>query len=249
LMQYEEAIASGALAFFGEKYGSEVRVVRMGDFSTELCGGTHVRNTAEIGFFKIIAETSIASGVRRIEATTRHHALRHVQKQQQELLHMAKTLKTTPDALESKVAEVLAELQQKDKSSQQLKARLAQLQARALWQNSRKIAGIPIILGLLDDIDAKSLRLALDEIKGRGEPFVAVLASENEGMVNIVVGVSKDVAQRLPATAIIAHLGEQTGVKGGGRSDMAQAGGAKLLDFQKAMEQLPQWLEGNLPSC
>jgi alanyl-tRNA synthetase len=249
LMQYEEAIASGALAFFGEKYGSEVRVVRMGDFSTELCGGTHVRNTAEIGFFKIIGETSVASSVRRIEATTRHHALRHVQEQQQELLQMAKTLKTTPDALDTKVAELLVELQQKDKLSQQLKAKLAQLQPRALWQHSRKLPGIPIILGLLDDIDAKSLRLALDELKGRGEPFVAVLASENEGMVNIVVGVSKDVAQMLPATAIIAHLGEQTGVKGGGRPDMAQAGGAKLLDFQKAVEQLPPWLEAKLSSC
>ena len=249
LMQYEEAIAQGALAFFGEKYGSEVRVVRIGDFSTELCGGTHVHNTGEIGLFKIISETSVASGVRRIEAMTGQNALRTIQKQQRDILHLARRLKTMPESLDAKVEEVLSDLQQKEKLSLSLKAKLARFEALALLENARTIAGVPMVFGLIEEADAKSLRLALDEIKSRSASVVAVLASQSDGFVSVIAGVSKDIAPKLPATSIIAFFCEHTGIKGGGRPDMAQAGGARLEDFQKALEKLPQWLETRLTAC
>ena len=249
LMQYEEAIAQGALAFFGEKYGSEVRVVRIGDFSTELCGGTHVHNTGEIGLFKIISETSVASGVRRIEAMTGQNALRTIQKQQRDILHLARRLKTMPESLDAKVEEVLSDLQQKEKLSLSLKAKLARFEALALLENARTIAGVPMVFGLIEEADAKSLRLALDEIKSRSPSVVAVLASQSDGFVSVIAGVSKDIAPKLPATSIIAFFCEHTGIKGGGRPDMAQAGGARLEDFQKALEKLPQWLETRLTAC
>ena len=249
IMPLEEARRTGAMALFGEKYGDEVRVLQMGDFSIELCGGTHVRRVGEIGLFKIVSESGIAAGVRRIEAVTGEKALEYAEDIESRLRHIAALLKAPPEQADEKVAQLLERQRTLEKELERLRAKLAASQGSALTDRTVEVEGIPVLATRLEDgTPVKVLRETLDQLRNRLGSGVVVLGTVNEGKVNLVAGVTKDLTDRIRAGDLIRAVAERVGGKGGGRPDMAQAGGNRPEQLEAALAAVPELVKAHLAS-
>jgi alanyl-tRNA synthetase len=238
-MAYDEAIEFGAMALFGEKYGDEVRVLKMGDFSTELCGGTHVGRTGDIGLFKIVGESGVASGVRRIEAVTGYGALAYVAEAERRLNELSQLLSSTGEDAGEKLRQVLDRQKKLERELESLRAKAAGSETRDLAQSAHNINGIKVVAARLEGLDARALRDGVDQLKQQLVDCVVVLAGAGDGRVSLVAGVSGKAAGRIKAGEVVAQVATQIDGKGGGRPDMAQGGG---LD----KPQLPDILAGTV---
>ena len=224
-LAYEDAIASGALAFFGEKYGDKVRVLRLGDFSTELCGGTHVNRVGDIGLFKITAETGIAAGVRRIEAVTGIGALQWVEAGESALKAVAELLKGGRSDVEDKVRQLVSRSRDLEREVQTLRSKLATGSGRELIDEAKDVNGTRVLVARLDGMDVKSLRDTADRLKDRLGSGVVVLGSADQDKVRLVAGGTRDLSAKIEAGTLLKPIAEKVGGRGGGRADFAQAGG------------------------
>ncbi len=246
LMSYDDAIESGAMALFGEKYGDEVRVLRFGDFSVELCGGTHVERTGDIGVFKITHEGGVASGVRRIEALTGKGAMAWIDANQRTLNELAGMLRSQPDQAAAKVEQLL-------KANKELEKRLATARHALLTGESseqddyvREISGVKVLATQVIGVDAKVLREAVDRAKDKLQNAVVVMAAVDDGKVRLAAGVTKNNTDRISAGDLVRMVAEQVGGKGGGRPDFAQAGGNDASKLDQALESVHAWVEQQL---
>ena len=246
IMPIEEAKAVGAMALFGEKYEDEVRVLSMGEFSVELCGGTHVTRTGDIGLFKISSESGVASGVRRIEAVTGDCALAHVFNIEGTLEKAAGLLKTGSDAVLSKIEQMAERLKVAERDVDALKMRLATAAGGDLLDDIVEISGVQCLIAHLDDQDPKTLRDTLDRVKNRLSQGVVVLATVRDDKVNLIAGVTDNLTDRVKAGDLIGFIAPQVGGRGGGRADMAQAGGNQPASLQEALESVQGWLKEQL---
>ena len=246
IMSLEDAKASGAMALFGEKYADQVRVLRMGEFSTELCGGTHVKAVGDIGLIKVVSETGIAAGVRRIEAITGASALEWVEADEERLLRLAGLLKGGREDVDERVTQLIERARRLEKELEQLKAKAASSAGQDLAAQAVDIQGIKTLAARLDGADPKSLRVTLDQLKDKLGSAVVVLAAESDGKVSLVAGVTKDLTDRLKAGDLIREVAEKVGGKGGGRPDMAQAGGSDPAGLPAALELVPGWVAARL---
>jgi alanyl-tRNA synthetase len=243
IMKYDEAIRAGALAFFGDKYGDEVRVLTMGDFSTELCGGTHVRRTGDIGFFKIVSESGVAAGVRRIEAVTGEGALAWVQQQEAKLAEAAAVLRSPVPELSAKLAQVLDNVRSLERELARLKSKLASTQGDDLAAQAVEVKGAKVLAATLDGADAKTLRETMDKLKDRLKSAAIVLGAVSDGKVSLIAGVTADLTGRVKAGELVNFVAGQVGGKGGGRPDMAQAGGTEPAKLPGALQSVKDWVE------
>ncbi|MBF7072406.1 alanine--tRNA ligase [Glaciecola sp. MH2013] len=246
LMELDEAKASGAMALFGEKYDEKVRVVQMGSFSTELCGGTHVARTGDIGLFKITTEGGIASGVRRIEATTGQSAQDYINNESQLLFDIASLVKSDKASVADKVSSALQQLKQAEKELAQLKQSMAGQKGKDLLANVTDVNGVKLLVAKLEGVEAKSLRGMMDDLKNQLQSGVVALGLESNGKVNLIAGVTKDLISKVKAGDLVNHMAGQVGGKGGGRPDMAQAGGSQPENLQKALDSVQSWLENSI---
>ncbi len=246
VMPYDDAIGAGAMALFGEKYGDTVRVLRIGDFSTELCGGTHVRRAGDIGLFKILSESGVASGVRRIEAVTGRRALDYVDEGERRLEQVADLLKSGRDAVEEKVRQLLERSRELEKELERLKGKLATSAGAELIAQAVDIDGIKVLAARLDGADPKSLRDTVDQLKNKLGSAAVVLATVSGDKVSLVAGVTKDRTDRIKAGELVNAVATQVGGKGGGRPDMAQAGGTQPAGLDAALQAVPDWIRAQL---
>jgi len=246
VMALDEAVASGAMSLFGEKYDSDVRVLSMGDFSRELCGGTHVQRTGDIGLFKILSESGVAAGVRRVEAVTGKAAYGWVVHTEQVLRDIAGLLRGSREDVDEKVRELVERSRKLEKEVQQLKSKLASGQGGDLTSHARDVNGIKVLAAQIDGADAKSLRDAVDQLKGKLGSSVIVLATVQEGKVVLVAGVSADLLTRLKAGDIAGAVAAQVGGKGGGRADFAQAGGNQPENLGSALAGVESLIRNRL---
>ena len=246
LMSYDDAVASGAIALFGEKYDDEVRVLRLGDgFSVELCGGTHVRSTGDIGVFKITAEGGVASGVRRIEAVTGKGAMDWLKEQRQSLEEVAALLKSAPDQAAAKVAQLVKRNKELEKDLAATKQQLL-TGGPGVSDTVTEVDGIKVMACRMDGADAKALRDAVDRFKDKLESAVVVLGSVENGKVRLAAGVTKNNVDRIKAGDVIGPVAEQVGGRGGGRPDFAQAGGNNPDGLDAALASVPGWISDHL---
>ncbi|HKQ27685.1 MAG TPA: alanine--tRNA ligase [Burkholderiales bacterium] len=243
IMKYDEAIRGGALAFFGDKYGDEVRVLTMGEFSTELCGGTHVRRTGDIGLFKIVSESGVAAGVRRIEAVTGELALAWVQRQESTLAEAAAVLKAPVSEVSAKLAQVLENVRNLERELGRLKSKLASSQGDDLASQAVDVKGSKVLAATLEGADAKTLRETMDKLKDRLKSAAIVLGAVNDGKVSLIAGVTSDLTARVKAGELVNFVAQQVGGKGGGRPDMAQAGGTEPAKLPIALQSVKTWVE------
>ena len=244
-----EAKKRGALALFGEKYGDEVRVVTMGDdYSVEFCGGCHVNRTGDIGLFKLISETGISAGVRRIEAVTGRGALSHIEKEERMLRQVMKAVNSGPFELVDKVQQLAASNRALGKQLEQLKGSMASNVSDDLTSQTIEIKGVQVLFANLENFNTKSLRDMVDQLKNKLGTAVIALVSANEGQgkVSLVVGVSKDLTKKVKAGELANMIAKQVGGKGGGRADMAMAGGNDASAVPAALDSVKPWLEGKL---
>jgi alanyl-tRNA synthetase len=235
VMALDEAVAAGAMSLFGEKYESDVRVLSIGDFSMELCGGTHVERAGDIGFFKIISESGVAAGVRRIEAVTGQAAFEWVVRTDQVLRDVAAVLRGSRDDVDEKVRELVERSRRLEKEIQQLKSKLASGQSGDLSTQAKDVGGIKVLAAQVDGADAKTLRDAMDRLRDKLGSSVIVLATVKEGKVVLVAGVSADLVAEFKAGDIIGAVAAQVGGRGGGRADFAQAGGTQPENLDAAL--------------
>ncbi|MEM8844745.1 MAG: alanine--tRNA ligase [Pseudomonadota bacterium] len=242
VMDKDKALAAGAMALFGEKYGDQVRVLSIGDFSVELCGGTHVDRAGDIGLFKIIAESGVASGVRRIEAVTGEGAFNWMQKTVNNFDEVAKQLNTNRDNALVKIESVLKKTKDLEKELAQLKAKLASQASSDIENNAVDIDGIKVLAQKLEGADSKTLRETLDRLKDKLGSAAIVLAAAQDTKVSLVAGVTKDQTDRIKAGDLVNAVATQVGGKGGGRADMAQAGGNNPAALDKALASVPDWV-------
>jgi alanyl-tRNA synthetase len=234
----------GAMMLFGEKYGDEVRVLSMGDrFSVELCGGTHVVRTGDIGLLKIISESGIAAGVRRIEALTGELALQYCTESEQALMDIANLLKGSRDNVASKVQQLLAGNRQLEKELAQLKAKLASSAGSDLAGQAEEINGVKVLAVALDGVDGKSLRDTLDQLKNKLGSAVILLAAVEGDKVSLAAGVTKDLTGRFKAGELMREVASRVGGKGGGRPDMAQGGGTDPAALPAALDYVKEWVQ------
>lgn len=240
----EHATEMGAMALFGEKYGQIVRVLKMGDFSIELCGGTHVRQTGDIGLLKIVSESGIASGVRRIEAVTGAFAEAFIDAQEETLLTIEELLKANSDNVLDKLLKLQHHAKTQEKEIKSLKAKIASGATAEI--NEEAISGVTLVSALLPNVDMGVLREKIDQYKSQKENVVVALATENKGKAQIAVGVSQAITSKVKAGELVNHIAEQVGGKGGGRPDMAQAGGSNPEKLPFAMRTLSDWLKERL---
>ena len=242
-LPYDAAIKSGAMALFGEKYGDEVRVLRFGEFSTELCGGTHVSRTGDIGFFKITSEGGIASGIRRIEAVTGEGALEAVKAADATLKRVASALRASPAELESKVTQLLERQKKLEQDLASTKSKLTSGHRGDLAERAVHVNGVQVVATAIDGADAQSLREAVDSLKGRLGSAVIVLGTvTEEGKVALVAGVTADLTQKIRAGDLVGEISKIVGGRGGGRPDFAQAGGTDPSQLEAALEgALSRW--------
>ena len=247
VMPISEAKTKGALALFGEKYGDEVRVVTMGgEYSVEFCGGCHVNRTGDIGLFKVASETGISAGVRRIEAVTGKGALTLVENEEQTLKQIMGVVNSGPLELVERVQQLAASNRTLEKQLGQLKAKMASSVGDELASQVIEINGTQVLVATLEKFNSKSLRDTVDRLKNKLGTTVIVLASINDGKVDLVVGVSKDLTKKVTAGDLANMVAEQIGGKGGGRPDMAMAGGNDISAVPSALESVKPWLEGKL---
>ena len=243
LMKYDDAVAAGAMALFGEKYDDEVRVLRVGDFSTELCGGTHAGRAGDIGFFRIVGEGGVAAGVRRIEAVTGEGALGHVVETDQKLREVAGVIKATRDDVEDKVRQLVERARRLEKEVAQLKDRLASGQGRDLAADAASVGGAKVVATTIEGADAAALRNAVDQLKGKLGSAVIVLGSvDAAGKAVLIAGVTPDLTARVKAGELANFVAAQVGGKGGGRPDLAQAGGTQPENLGAALASVTGWV-------
>jgi alanyl-tRNA synthetase len=246
IMAKDEAVKAGAMALFGEKYGDEVRVLKIGEFSTELCGGTHVERAGDIGLFKIISETGVASGVRRLEAVTGQGALDWMTERDKVLSSVAGLLKTSPESAADKVQQLLDKNRSLEKELEKLKGKLASNAGGELSSQAIDIQGIKVLAVKLEDIDPKAMRDMVDQLKNKLGSSAVVLATVSGDKVSLIAGVSKDQTARIKAGDLVNVVATQVGGKGGGRPDMAQAGGNDPSQLDAALQQVPDWVRQQL---
>ncbi|MEC7581958.1 MAG: alanine--tRNA ligase [Pseudomonadota bacterium] len=247
VMPIKAARSKGALALFGEKYGEEVRVVSMGgDYSVEFCGGCHVDRTGDIGLFKIVSESGISAGVRRIEAFTGRGALALIERERDVLREASSLLKTATEGLLDKLSGLLSQNKVLEKQLAQLKAQMAASAGDDLGSRAVELEGIKILVANIEGFNPKSLRDTVDQLKNKLGASVIVLACEAEGRVNLVAGVSKEVTDRIKAGELVNMVAEQVGGKGGGRPEMAMAGGSQPENLSVALDSVQAWLEARL---
>ena len=244
LMAMDDAIAAGAMALFGEKYGDEVRVLTMGAdrFSVELCGGTHVKRTGDIGLFWITGESGVASGVRRIEAVTGEAALGQVASMSQTIQSVCSALKATPAAASSKVEALRGEVRDLEKEAARLRQKLATSAGGDLTQDAVEVEGIKVLAAQIEGATASSLRETLDQCKNKLGTGVILLAAVEDGKIALVAGVTPDTTDRVKAGDVIKHFAGELGGKGGGRPDMAQGGGSDVAALSGVLASLPKWV-------
>jgi len=245
-MAYKDAIDFGAMALFGEKYGDEVRVLKLGDFSTELCGGTHVGRTGDIGLFKIVAESGVASGVRRIEAVTGAGALSHVREEEAQLDQVADLLSASGGDVIEKLRQVFDRQKKLERELESIKAKAASAATLDLAAGARDVNGIKVIAARLDGADVKTLRDSVDQFKAKLVDCVVLLAGGSDGKIALVAGVNGSALGRIKAGELVAHVAQQIGGKGGGRPDMAQGGGEDSPQVAAALAAVPGWIEARL---
>jgi alanyl-tRNA synthetase len=243
VMETEEAVAAGAKALFGEKYADKVRVVQMGDISMELCGGTHVSASGDIGLFKIVQESGIAAGVRRIEAVTGEKALEEVYRRQKMVDDMAALVKTEPNRLQQRIKKLVEQQRELEREIETLQDRLEAERAAEMADNTIKVGDVDLLIARLDGLDGKKLREQCDKLRDRLHSGVIVLAGANDNKAALLVAVSKDLTPRIKAGDIIKPLAEMVGGRGGGRPDLAQAGGADVGAIDPMLEKAPQVIE------
>jgi len=245
-MGMQEAIDFGAMALFGEKYGERVRVLRMGDFSTELCGGTHVHRTGDIGVFKIVAESGIQAGVRRIEAVTGQGALEHIAKEEERLARLARLLGGSAGDAEDKLRQLLDRQKKAERELEQLKAKANAGAANDLAASAQDVGGVKLVVARLEGVDAKALRESVDQLKQQLRDAVIVLASVTDGRASLIAGVHGKAEGRVKAGDILGHIAAQIGGKGGGRPDLAQGGGADGPALVSALGGVRGWVAERL---
>ena len=241
LMAYDDAIKAGAMALFGEKYGDQVRVLGIGS-STELCGGTHVTRTGDIGLFKIVSEGGVAAGIRRVEAVTGEHALTLVQSLAARVNEAANALKVQPEEITQRIAQVQDQVKSLEKELAALKAKMASGQGDDLLAQAVDIHGIKVLAVTLENADVNTLRAVMDKMKDKLKTAAIVLASVSDGKVSLIAGVTADSTSKVKAGDLVNFVAQQVGGKGGGRPDMAQAGGTDPSGLPKALAGVSQWV-------
>ena len=246
LMALDAAKAAGAMALFGEKYDDDVRVLTMGPFSVELCGGTHVNQVGEIGLFKIIVESGIAAGIRRIEAVTGSGALQYLHKLEQQAQQVASLLKGDVLTIAERVVQILEKSKTQEKELEQLKAKAASAAGASLIDKVIAINGIQVLIAELPGVDPKGFRTMVDELKVKLGSAVILLATVQEGKVSLISGVTKDLTNKIAAGSLIAWAAEFVGGKGGGKPDLAQAGGSNPAGLSELLTALPAYLNEKL---
>ena len=246
LMDLETAKASGAMALFGEKYDTDVRVLSMGGFSTELCGGTHANRTGDIGLLKITSEVGIAAGVRRIEAVTADTAMQYIADLSNQQQQLAKLVKAKPAQLVEKTTQLIQRSRQLEKEIDALKGKLASSAGSDLATSAQDVAGINVLAATLDGADSKSLRDTVDQLKNKLGTAAIILATTEGDKITLIAGVTKDVTDKLRAGDLVAHVAAQVGGKGGGRPDMAQGGGTEPQNLSPALASVTDWVRGKL---
>ncbi len=246
IMPIADAKAKGAMALFGEKYGDEVRVITLGDFSIELCGGVHVKRSGDIGYFKIITETGIASGVRRIEAVTGAAAVEQANAQYNKINKISSLLKASSDEVEDKLAQLLTRLKSQEKDIAQLKSKMATQTGRDLTAEAIEVSGVKVLAVKLDGVDSKALRDTMDQLKNKLGSAIVVLATVEGDKVSLCAGVSKDQTGQVKAGELVNMVATQVGGKGGGRPDMAMAGGSQPENLASALASVKDWVASQL---
>ncbi len=241
-MGYDQAIEFGAMALFGEKYGDEVRVLKMGDFSTELCGGTHVGRTGDIGLFKLVSEAGVASGVRRIEAVTGAGALAWVADEERRLAEFSQLLSSSGDEAVEKLRQLFDRQKKLERELESLRSKAAGSATADLADSARDISGIKVVAARLEGLDAKSLRDSVDQLKQQLGDCVILLAGAADGRVSLIAGVHGKALDRVKAGSVVAHVAAQIDGKGGGRPDMAQGGGTDAPNLPAILSALPDWI-------
>jgi len=245
IMKFDDAVKHGAMALFGEKYGDEVRVLDIGS-SRELCGGTHVSRTGDIGFFKVLSEGGVAAGIRRIEATTGDRALTYVQAQEQKLAGAAAALRTSPQEVGQKITQILDNVRSLEKELARLKSKLASSQGDDLATQAVDVKGIKLLAAAMEGADSKALREGMDKLKDKLKSAAIVLAAVEGGKVTLIAGVTADLTDKVKAGELVNFVAQQVGGKGGGRADMAQAGGTDPSKLPEALASVRGWVEQKL---
>jgi alanyl-tRNA synthetase len=243
-LAYDAAVAAGAMAFFGEKYGDVVRMVSVPEVSRELCGGTHVRNTSEIGLFRITSETALAAGVRRIEATTGPGAFLHMRSEAQLLHSLARELKVGAADVPERVQKLAAQVKSLEKELSEAKRRVAKDFVGELLGQAAEVGGVKVVAAQVESMDAAALRELADALKGKLGSGLLLLASVQEGRCSLIAGVTQDLTARYSANDIVKKAAAFVGGGGGGRKDMAQAGGGNLDGLPQALASLAEWPAG-----
>ncbi len=249
-MAYDDAIRAGALAFFGDKYGDRVRVIAMGDgdqhLSTELCGGTHVARTGEVGFFKIVAEIGVAAGVRRIEAVTGAGALEYVQQLDARLHEIAAALRTPAGEATQRIGQIVEQVRTYEKEIARLQQKLAAGQGDELLSRAVEIGGVMVLAAVLDGAESRQLRDTVDQLKSKLDSAAIVLGAVSDGKVHLVAGVTANATSRIKAGELVNFVAGQVGGKGGGRADMAMAGGTDVAALPRALASVENWARQRL---
>jgi alanyl-tRNA synthetase len=243
MMSIEDAKASGAMALFGEKYGDVVRVLSFGDFSKELCGGTHVNNTSDIGLFKIIAETGVAGGVRRLEAVTGEYALAYLDEANQQIEALVQAFKVPRNTVESRVLQLMAEQRELEKTVAKLQSEIALAAGDKLIHSAEMIHGVKVIVASLHNIDASALRELTEQLKTKLHSGIILLAVSNADKVSLIAGVTKDLTDKIKAGDLVNQAAMILGGKGGGRPDLAQAGASNAEKLPEALLTAKVWIE------
>jgi alanyl-tRNA synthetase len=246
LMKYDDAVASGAIALFGEKYDDEVRILKLGGFSVELCGGTHVNSTGDIGIFKITSEGGVASGIRRIEALAGKQAMDWIDENQKALDEVAAMLRTPRDQVPAKIVQLQRRVKELEKQLTAARQKLVTGATSDVTEDVVVVDGLNVLATRMDGADAKTLRDAVDRYKNKFDPAVVVLGSVDHGKVRLAAGVTKDAVDRIRAGDVIRPVAEQVGGKGGGRPDFAQAGGSNPEALDAALDSVPGWVAAQL---
>lgn len=246
IMALEDAKQSGAMALFGEKYADNVRVLSMGDFSTELCGGTHAKQTGDIGLLKITSEAGIASGVRRIEAVTAEVALEYIEINESRLFDVSSLIKATPENIEEKTTQLVQRNRQLEKELDALKSKLASNAGSDLASSAQEVLGIKVLASQIEGADGKSLRDTVDQLKNKLGTAAIILSSVDGDKITLIAGVTKDATDKIKAGDLVAHVANQVGGKGGGRPDMAQGGGNQPENLTIALKSVASWINSKL---
>jgi len=245
-MGIQDALGRGALAFFGDKYGEQVRMVEMGSFSKELCGGTHCSQTGDIGLFRIVSEGGIAAGVRRIEALTGEGALTHAQQQEAEWRELSAVLKTSPHEVVEKAKKLVATLRDTERELERARQKVLEQQGAGKEVSIQEIAGMPVLIQRVDGLNIQELRTFSDKLRHKVPSGLLVLGSVKEEKVSLLVIVGKEQAKKLPAGKVAQHVAQFVGGSGGGRPDMAQAGGNQPEHLDAALNSVYDYVASQL---